>query len=68
MEIAVDAVISGLLSSIVPASGESLAAALWSALRDPSGAGTYLTLGNMDAITGTGGTVGGLISAAGLTL
>ncbi len=70
IEIAVNATISALISSVTPASGggssASIAAALWSALIDPKDAGSYLSSGGVEAITGAGGTVGGLFAAANL--
>ena len=69
-EIAVNAAISGLLSSVVPVTGgsssSSIAQALWSALRAPEHASSFLSFGSIDAVTGDGGTIGGLFSAAGL--
>lgn len=67
-EIAVNATISALICSVVPTSGStSTAAALWSALQNPSNANSYLSLGSVDAITSVGGSIGGLYTAAGLT-
>ena len=69
-EIAVNATIAGLLSAVVPATGgsssASVAAALWSSLRDPKNADSFLSFGSIDDITGPTGTVGGLFAAANL--
>ena len=69
MEIAVDAVIAGTLSSVTspstdaPLTGDALSSALWSALGNPDQAGSYLSLGS---VTGSNGTVSNLLTAAGL--
>jgi hypothetical protein len=69
MEIAADAAISGILSAVVPATpGESSAAALWAALRDPANADSQLSFGDISTIASPTGTIGGLLTAADLTL
>jgi hypothetical protein len=64
-EIAVNAVISGLLSTVTPASGTTSAEALWSALCNPASASGFVTFNSGAA---TGPDVSNLLDAAGLTL
>jgi len=63
-EIAVDAVISALVSSVVATTpGTSSAQALWSALADPDHASSYLTMASLDTVKAQGSAVGALVGA-----
>ena len=66
MEIAADAAISGVLSAVKPGSSQpSAAAALWSSLRNPDHASSYLSFGDMSAVVSQQQS---LFDAAGLSL
>ena len=55
-DIAVNAVIAGLIGSVTPSGSLSIADALWSALIDPTSAGSYIvgTASTFSALTGAG--------------
>ena len=56
-EIAVNAVISGLISAVSPVSGTDAAAALWNSFVDPAAAGSQIKISSSaftDLTTGTG--------------
>lgn len=66
-EIAVNAVVSALVSSVSGATDEAKEQALWDALRDPANASTYVGSSmDIDALTGTGAPLKALIDASGL--
>lgn len=64
--IAVNAVISALVSTAQPVGATTTAAALWNALLNPSNASSYVTLPTYDTITTTGSNVANLIQASSL--
>jgi hypothetical protein len=64
-DIAVNAVISGLVAAVVPASGTA-AEALWLALTDPAGASSYITVPStaIDDLTSGAGPIASLVGAS----